>query len=1504
MTPRILLLLILTLAAALSTGPLEAEELIASFPREIRPIPTTERIPNGSGSEGGGVITIDQDNIRIESLYRPGDLGLRPGDVITGLSLRLDGNSPAFLGASLPRLTVKIGEGKDTLSPFGLNFVGGDPFEAVGGEVVLGIGDFPFGSSPNDFGPTFLFDSFGRFSPYEYQGGNLLIQISIDRADAIIPLQLDFLTDVDNGVLGETYVKKGNDPASIIKGALAMRLQLGRSDYTIPDGYEGRLYLRGQGGDGGSSRIAWILGPNVASIGASGPGASVDAEFNVGNEANEIPGGSTLRFIVGRKGESFVDLEAGFDDSASAAGGAGTAVYISVPDSPRVCPVNSTLAAPGSLCTDSFQCGIGRCRQSNRSQCSSDSDCGTQGDGTQVMCEPVSVCDSGFDLLLGAGGGGGGFAGLISTPIPVAPAPIWSAGDYGQFDINGSDGGGLGPGDGGPFIASFGGFGGEDTSYAGGGGGTGEDGQPGPSLRGGGGRADPVFVSRGGNSADDSPSGGFGWGGGGFATREDAGGGGGGGLAGGGAGGLFGGGGGGGSYCSPQFDSTYCRYGFKALQKQVRMPLDGMAEYGLSPDAGTRIIEGNSVVPGDFTIRSGENWVVQTGVILTLEGDFSIEPGGSLNNSGLILVKRSIQNVGTITNNPGGRLMNVITGVISNTGTIENSGEIYACSRPLQGSAPTGTPAVAGCVLSPQTSSSSAGGKEVCEATLRGTWSGLDACQLGNLQLDAQRTLVIDAGATLFLEGVLTNNGSIINNGVVNNENGILSDCASPPPGFSGILPTPNAFVPGTCIANPDRDYCENVLEGVFNVPFSRCVVVNHTVDANETRNIPPGFILNVTGILNNNGTINNNGEIYNQAIINNNPGATLNNFGALLTNLDLGQSIIFNEGEVVNFGAIDIDTGGAVFDNNFSGFLSHQCGSQYTGSLPINSEPGSVQDNCVTPESTLCTSELGGTWDSSINTCTIGDYSVDNDLTIAPGFTLVVSGSLINLSTLNNKGTIVFEDYILNLTGAVFNNFGTLRTDLFNNGQATIQNLGSVDNYGSIIIEAGGGVFDNDNAGILTYKCFSTYTGELPLNNNPPGGTVTEPDCQDSPVVTLTGTDTQGAEPGADTLTFRLSRSRGPADVQNFVRFALGGDAELVGGFTSGGDYTVSDEVLTDTFRSGYVRVEMPPFTQALDLVFTPQPDNLVEGDETLTLTLLPFGGYTIDPLTADPQAGIIADDPAIVSVAVTDGSADEAGADPGVIRFSRRGGDISQSLTVFFVRGGSASFPADFTAAGLVEPPLPASVIIPAGRSSFDLVITPRSDALTEGTETVVITLQDVDDSYAIDPGSVAPVTVNIADDASPPPVISAVAIDDEAAESDGVATNEGLFRFTRTGAGLDRSILIYFSLAGTAVVDDGSGPNPEQDYGVTGASGSDPYFLFMSAGQSSADVRIIPFPDSRYFEGDETVIATLRDDVSPQIYPVILDPDATTATITIIDYGSVFFKSGFEGEAVNDD
>ncbi len=154
--------------------------------------------------------------------------------------------------------------------------------------------------------------------------------------------------------------------------------------------------------------------------------------------------------------------------------------------------------------------------------------------------------------------------------------------------------------------------------------------------------------------------------------------------------------------------------------------------------------------------------------------------------------------------------------------------------------------------------------------------------------------------------------------------------------------------------------------------------------------------------------------------------------------------------------------------------------------------------------------------------------------------------------------------------------------------------------------------------------------------------------------------------------------------------------------------------------------------------MTITPNRDNLVEGVETVVVTISSSPNYIVG--TSNTATVTIADDPVTVTVTATDPNAAESGADPDVFTFTRsNNGNLAASLNVGYSLSGSTAINGgDYQAIG-------TNVTIPANQTSATVTIIPVDDAIAEGPETVVLTIS-ISPNYVI--GTPGSATVTIAD------------------------------------------------------------------------------------------------------------------------------------------------------------
>jgi uncharacterized repeat protein (TIGR01451 family) len=145
-------------------------------------------------------------------------------------------------------------------------------------------------------------------------------------------------------------------------------------------------------------------------------------------------------------------------------------------------------------------------------------------------------------------------------------------------------------------------------------------------------------------------------------------------------------------------------------------------------------------------------------------------------------------------------------------------------------------------------------------------------------------------------------------------------------------------------------------------------------------------------------------------------------------------------------------------------------------------------------------------------------------------------------------------------------------------------------------------------------------------------------------------------------------------------------------------------------------------------------------------------------DVLTDDPDVGGAADptvtpidNAKVVTVAVSPASQPEGGGNL-VYTFSRTG-STATALTVNFSVGGTASFPADYSQSGAATfTPPTATVTFGAGSSTAVVNVTPLTDCLVEGDETVVFTVTTGVGYQVGTPSSASGTITNVPDSGAP--------------------------------------------------------------------------------------------------------------------------------------------------------
>ena len=234
---------------------------------------------------------------------------------------------------------------------------------------------------------------------------------------------------------------------------------------------------------------------------------------------------------------------------------------------------------------------------------------------------------------------------------------------------------------------------------------------------------------------------------------------------------------------------------------------------------------------------------------------------------------------------------------------------------------------------------------------------------------------------------------------------------------------------------------------------------------------------------------------------------------------------------------------------------------------------------------------------------------------------------------------------------------------------------------------------------------------------------------------VSITANDPTATEAGPTTGQFTITRSGGSNVASLAVNFSINGSA------INGTDYASITSPVT-----------IPAGSASATVTVTPVDDSLVEGDETVTLTLTTGTGYTVATPSSDTVT--IQSDDSTVTVTANDPTATEAGMTTGQFTISRGGGSNAASLAVTINITGTAINGTDYN-------PITSAVTIPASSSSATVTITPIDDVIAETDETVVFTVT-TGAGYSVGSPSTATVTIQ-SDDAGliPPGNVVATAL-----------------------------------------------------------------------------------------------------------------------------------------------
>jgi regulation of enolase protein 1 (concanavalin A-like superfamily) len=226
-----------------------------------------------------------------------------------------------------------------------------------------------------------------------------------------------------------------------------------------------------------------------------------------------------------------------------------------------------------------------------------------------------------------------------------------------------------------------------------------------------------------------------------------------------------------------------------------------------------------------------------------------------------------------------------------------------------------------------------------------------------------------------------------------------------------------------------------------------------------------------------------------------------------------------------------------------------------------------------------------------------------------------------------------------------------------------------------------------------------------------------------DFPVVTIVASQPNATESGT-AGQFTISRT-------GLTTSALTVSLSRSGTATSGTDFTALPTTVTIPIGATDAVVKVSPIQ-----------DTLVEGPETVILSVVANAAYTLGT-PSSATVTIADDDRSTVSITATDPIASETPGNTGTLTVTRTA-PTTAALTVNLTISGTATNGTDYTS-------IASTLSFAANQASKTITVTPIDDSISEGDETVVISIAS--GSYDIDASSFA--TVTIRDNDYPPTV-----------------------------------------------------------------------------------------------------------------------------------------------------
>ncbi len=346
-------------------------------------------------------------------------------------------------------------------------------------------------------------------------------------------------------------------------------------------------------------------------------------------------------------------------------------------------------------------------------------------------------------------------------------------------------------------------------------------------------------------------------------------------------------------------------------------------------------------------------------------------------------------------------------------------------------------------------------------------------------------------------------------------------------------------------------------------------------------------------------------------------------------------------------------------------------------------------------------------------------------------------------------------------------------------------------------------------------------------------------------PVVKITAVDDTGNEAGGDTLTLRVERNVVTASALNVI-VSHGGTATNVTDYSAPASASIPANAASTTF------------------VITPVNDTAIETTETIITTISTNAAYNRDGTAQSVTSTLNDDDMPVVTLAATDATASETGADKGVFTLTRTGATTA-ALTVDYSVGGRAVLGTDYRR-------LDGRAVMPAGSSTVTVEIVPFDDAMDEGTQDVILQLRTTQNYFI---GGTGLATVTITDNE-----LTQVYVElntGNGVEPASASANGPVFQITRPATGT--AITVNYTISGTAT----SGT----DYTAL------PGTISFATGDGNKTITVSMLADAQ-FEDAETVTLTLQNGAGYTLMPgqassmtaFIYDADQEVVDVNVAD------------------